>query len=165
MPNRYFLAKKWVVATAALFLISLSAQAFERREATIARVIDGDTAKLSSGEKIRFIGIDTPEYAPGKNIEEFYGKQAADYTRKHLSGKTVQLESDVDSLDKYNRRLVYIFLPDGTFFNERLVEEGYAEAKYYAPNGRYRERLNAAERKARAVKKGLWLLDKSKSRD
>lgn len=165
MLNRFLLAKKWVVATAALFLITLSAEAFERREATIARVIDGDTARLSSGEKIRFIGIDTPEYAPWDNFEEFYGKQASDYTRKHLTGKTVQLESDIEALDKFNRRLVYIFLPDGTFFNERLVDEGYAEAKYYAPNGRYRQRLNTAERKARAAKKGLWLLDKSKSRD
>jgi micrococcal nuclease len=165
VPKRFFRAECAAAAAAVFIFMSLSAAAFERREAVISRVVDGDTVKLSSGEKIRFIGVDTPEYEPWKNFEEPYGREASEYTKKNLTGKTVELESDVDAYDKYGRRLVYVFLEDGTLYNERLVDEGYAEAKYYAPNGRYRDRLNKAERKARAAKKGVWSLDKSKARD
>ena len=128
----------------------------KKRTAVVGRVIDGDTFVLLSGERVRLIGIDTPEYEPWKNRVDFYGLEASNYSRKLLSDKKVVLEFDVKDKDKYERTLAYVYLEDGEFVNRRLVEEGYARAKYYAPNGRYRVIFKEAEEKARLAKKGIW---------
>ena len=139
-----------------LFASSFVSGAAERREVTVGNVIDGDTFQLKSGEKIRLLGIDTPEYQPWNGRVDHYGKEASQFAKKLLSGQNVLLESDIDPKDKYGRTLAYVYLKDGTFVNKLLVENGYAEAKYYKPNELHRLELNAVERKARSEKKGLW---------
>ena len=119
-------------------------------------VTDGDTFRLTSGERIRLIGIDAPENEPWKNRVDFYGKEASDFTKKILTGKKVLLESDMEPTDKYGRSLAYVWLENGEFINQTLVEEGYAKAKNYPPNDRYRALLKAAEKKARLLHRGMW---------
>lgn len=119
-------------------------------------VIDGDTFQLASGEKVRLIGVDTPEYAPWKQRVGFYGKEAWEYARRLLTGQKVLLEEDVQPKDKYRRRLAYVYLENGVFVNQLLVREGFAKARYYAPNGRYRRVLALAQQSAQEAKKGLW---------
>jgi micrococcal nuclease len=133
------------------------------RTALVTRVVDGDTIRVNAGERIRLIGINTPEYEPWKPFIQPYGKEAAEYSRELLTGKKVRLEPDVEPKDKYGRTLAYVYLEDGTFVNELLVREGYARAIYYAPNGRHYTELKAAEKEAKAEHKGVWGLRKKTS--
>ena len=136
----------------------LFAKAFPKK-GLVTRVIDGDTVVLESGEHVRLLGINAPEYEPWKSYEEPYGKEAALYLRSKLSGKKVLLEKDQELLDRYGRTLAYLYLEDRTFINEDLVLGGYAKARYYAPNGKYFQKLKAAEKIARQEKRGLWRID------
>lgn len=130
--------------------------AYPQKEGVVGRVIDGDTFVLKTGEKIRLIGVDTPEYRPSQHIDKYYGKEASAYSKKLLLNQAVVLESDTKKIDKYDRFLAYVYLKNGKFVNLHLVEEGYAKARYYAPNGRYRKLFGEAEKKAKSLRKGLW---------
>lgn len=128
----------------------------------VNRVIDGDTMELSSGEKVRLIGINTPEtHHPTRGVECF-GKQAEAYTRQLLEGHQVRLEKDVSETDKYGRllRLVYL-VPESTnaaelFVNKYLVEEGFALVDTFPPDVKYKDVFLEAQRTAREQNKGLW---------
>ncbi len=120
--------------------------------AVIRRVIDGDTAELADGRKVRYIGIDTPEVSGKK---ECFGNQASEKNSELVEGKTVRLEKDVSETDRYGRLLRYVWLPEG-MVNELLVREGFANASSYPPDIKYQELLREAERTARETKKGLW---------
>ena len=87
---------------------------------------------------------------------EAYGKEASEYTKKMLTGKTVYLEKDAGDTDKYGRLLRYVYTEDGKMFNEVLVQEGYAQVMTIQPNVKYQERFVQAQRQAREGKKGLW---------
>ncbi len=139
------------------FFAYASAQALpgERTEAQVRRVIDGDTFELDSGERVRLIGVDTPEYQPWKGRTDVYGREAADFARTLLKGKRVTLESDIEERDKYDRRLAYVYV-DGEMVNRLLVGEGFAKVKRYPPNLRYQTSLRVAEKDARQAQKGLW---------
>ena len=119
-------------------------------------MIDGDTFDLETGERIRLIGINSPEYEPWKHYEEPYGKEAAQFTQQMLSGRSVTLEKDLEPKDKYGRTLAYVYLEDGQMINQILVERGYAKARYYKPNGRYYSILKEAEKEAKRKQKGMW---------
>jgi micrococcal nuclease len=136
---------------------------------SVRRVVDGDTLTLSNGEKVRLLGIDTPELhhseklvrdarRSGRDIATIQklGKRAADFTASLVEGKEVRLEFDVRKRDKYGRLLAYVYLKDGTFVNERIVEEGYAQVMTIPPNVRYASHFLALQMKARKEGKGLW---------
>lgn len=129
------------------------------RTATVTRVVDGDTAHVRFHGRdvtIRFIGVDTPEtVAPGQPIE-CYGPEASHFTSRELTGETVRLEFDVERIDPYGRTLAYIWMPNGSLFNEMLVRRGFATVATYPPDTRYVHRFEAAERTARASNRGLW---------
>ncbi|MEW6660864.1 MAG: thermonuclease family protein [Bacillota bacterium] len=129
---------------------------------TVTRVIDGDTfiVKMKDKEeRVRLIGVDTPETkAPGKE-QEPYGTEAEAFTRKLLQGKQVRLELDVQERDRYGRILAYAYLPEGTFINAKLVQEGYARVMTVPPNVRYADLFLQLEREARMARRGLWGLD------
>lgn len=127
-----------------------------RREGRVQWVIDGDTFQLYGGERVRLIGVNAPEYQPHKQKAEPFGRQASEFAIKLLAGKKVIIEEDAQPQDKYARTLAYIYLEDGTFVNQLMVERGLARARYYAPNGRHRLKLNAAEKSAKASGVGLW---------
>ena len=130
----------------------------QRVEATVTRVVDGDTihVALDGGDvTIRLIGIDTPEtVAPGQPIE-CYGPQSSRFTTSELSGRRIALEFDRQLIDPFDRTLAYVWLGD-ELFNETLVRQGFAEAKSYPPNTRYQAELDAAEGRARSAGSGIW---------
>ena len=121
----------------------------------VSRVIDGDTFELSDGQKVRYIGIDSPETKhPRKGIECF-GQAASDYHRQLVEGRTVKLVKDVSDRDRYGRLLRYVYLDD-QFLNEELVRNGYALSSSYPPDVAQQELLRQAEMEARLNKRGLW---------
>ncbi len=128
-------------------------------EATVVRVVDGDTAqmKLATGseEGVRFIGVDTPEsVAPGQPVE-CYGKKASRFTTQLLEGEDVTLEFGAERRDIYDRLLAYVYL-DGRSVNAELVRLGYARTLEIAPNVDYAERFARLEQDAANAGRGLW---------
>jgi micrococcal nuclease len=123
--------------------------------ATVSRVIDGDTIELEGGERVRYLGIDTPETVhPDKSVE-CYGPEAAVRNRALVEGKAVELLSDGPDRDAYGRLLRYVFV-DGIFVNGDLVWGGYAFARSYGDPPRLYETLLQLQRAARESQRGLW---------
>jgi len=133
------------------------ANTIEPDQATVIKVIDGDTIDVRLDgkiESVRLIGVDTPETVhPFKPIEE-YGKEASNYTKSRLQGKNVRLEYDLSKRDKYGRILAYIYVDDA-HFNAELIEKGYAFAYLRFPF-KYREEFRLLELKAREAGVGMW---------
>lgn len=123
---------------------------------TVVRVVDGDTLVLDAGEKVRLIGINTPETVDPRRPVQWYGKEASERAKAMLQGRRVRLGFDVEKRDRYGRTLAYLWLEDGTFVNLRLVEEGYAFSYPYPPNVAHEAEFRAAERRARERGLGLW---------
>ncbi len=134
------------------------------RRAHVVRIVDGDTIVLTGidvgetdhrtgGHKARLIGIDTPEVYGGA---ECLGREASAFTRDVLDGAPVLVDLDVDAIDRYGRALVYVWQMDGTFFNGRIVAEGFALPMTVPPNVRYAELFVQLARDARQAKRGLW---------
>jgi endonuclease YncB( thermonuclease family) len=136
----------------------------------VRRVIDGDTIQLESGERVRLIGIDTPEMhesdklyrdsqrtrQDARTIQEL-GRRAYEFTKKLVEGKRVSLEFDVEKRDKYDRLLAYVYLKqDGTFVNARIIQEGYASLMTIPPNVRYAALFLKLYQEARKNQRGLW---------
>ncbi|MBI2856813.1 MAG: thermonuclease family protein [Chloroflexi bacterium] len=115
----------------------------------VERVVDGDTVVITGGAHLRYIGIDTPE-----RDMPFYGA-ATEANRRLVRGKAVRLEKDVSDRDRYGRLLRYVYVGD-VFVNLELVRQGWAEAKAYPPDIRHQAQLAAAEREARAARRGIW---------
>ena len=123
--------------------------------AVVDRVIDGDTIVLTSGVKIRYLLVDTPEITLGKN--DCWGQQAADFNRAHVEGKTVSLKYDEgECTDRYNRTLAYVSI-GGLELNTELVKQGFACTLYVAPGGQARkEEFLTYEAQAKTDRTGMW---------
>jgi len=135
----------------------------------VSRAVDGDTLKLGTGERVRLIGIDTPEMheseklyrdsrKSGQGVKEIQamGRRAYEFTKSLVEGKRVRLEFDVEKHDKYGRLLAYVYLQDGTFVNAEIVKQGYASLMTYPPNVKYADLFLNLYRQARENKRGLW---------
>lgn len=145
----------------------------DKRSYAVKKVIDGDTFEADINgktEKIRMIGIDTPEKfdsdkfnrdsertGSDKETIKKLGVLAGDFTSRLIGGKKVILQSDPksDDKDKYSRLLRYVYLEDGTFVNLKIIEEGYANA-YRKFNHSKQDEFIRAEKEARENKIGLW---------
>lgn len=125
-------------------------------EITVSKVIDGDTIELENGQKLRYIGIDTPETVDPRRPVGCFGLEASAKNKELVEGKKVRLEKDVSETDKYGRLLRYVYLGD-TFINEYLVKEGFAKTSSYPPDVKYQDKFRQAENYARENNKGLWL--------
>lgn len=130
------------------------ASKYSDRIVTVERVVDGDTVVVTNGEKIRLIGVDTPELT-GPVAERCYGQEAAALTTSLLLDKEVRLEFDIDLDDRYDRTLAYIWL-DEQLINTKLVEAGAARAIAYPPNTKWQQQFMDAEKVARETKMGIW---------
>ncbi len=121
---------------------------------TVSRVIDGDTVELGSGERVRYLMIDTPECTGVK--DDCYGQEAKDYNAALVLDRQVEISYDVECTDVYDRLLAYVEV-DGVEVNARMVEFGYACVLYIPPNGEDRriEYMNL-EAEARSAGRGLW---------
>jgi len=121
-------------------------------EDRVLRVIDGDTIELINGEKVRYIGIDSPERESGG---ECYYLQAKKKNENLVLGKTVRLVKDVSERDRYGRLLRYVYM-DSIFVNEFMVKEGFAQASTYPPDVKFQTLFSGAEKYARENNLGLW---------
>lgn len=119
----------------------------------VSRVIDGDTIELASGERVRYIGVNTPEITKGKN--ECFGREAFQKNQELVAGQSVRLEKDVSETDQYGRWLRYVWVND-VMINEYLVASGYAQVATYPPDVKYQSVFLAAQQTARENKQGLW---------
>lgn len=121
----------------------------------VKEVYDGDTVLLSTGQSVRYLGIDTTEIG-----EEFHGK-ASELNRSLVMGKKIRLVYDKETVDKYKRLLAYVFVTvDGKeiFVNKRMIEEGYAVIYKGKPSNRYYKELLLAQQTAINNNKGFWPL-------
>jgi micrococcal nuclease len=123
-----------------------------------SRVIDGDTIVVEikgKKEKVRLIGVDTPETVHPNKPVEYFGKEASDFTRRMVEGKRVELEYDWQKRDKYGRLLTYVYTEDGTFLNAEIIIQGYGFA-YTSYPFKYLDNFRQYEREARENNRGLW---------
>jgi micrococcal nuclease len=140
------------------------------RHVVVERVVDGDTLVVRDGERavrVRLIGIDTPELHPSAKLDaqvrrgwdarviRRLGRRATERTRRLVEGRTVRLELDVETHDRYGRLLAYVHVGDASVA-ETLLREGWATTLTIPPNVRYVERFRRLEAEARAARRGLW---------
>ncbi len=129
-------------------------------ESQVKRVIDGDTIELTTGERVRYLGIDTPEVRVriGKEWVESpepFALEASDSNKQWVAGRNVRLEYDVRKQDKYGRLLAYVYVAD-TMVNEALLKDGLATVLIVPPNVRYADKFRELADQARRERKGLW---------
>lgn len=128
---------------------------------SVVKVVDGDTIDVSINgkvERLRLIGINTPETVDPRKPVECFGVEASNKAKSLLTGKKVSLESDSSQgeLDKYNRLLRYVFLEDGTNFNLLMIKQGYAYEYTYGVPYKYQSEFKKAQRDAMNERVGLW---------
>lgn len=176
--------KRWTrhiqaAAIAAVLLISPDGQVVSAPDENIAepnrdffyvkRVIDGDTLELSNFQKVRLIGVDTPEVHRSDKLErdarrsrkdiltiQALGQRSSNFTKALCAGKRVRLEYDAERRDKYNRILAYVYLEDGTFVNAKILEEGYGQIMTIPPNVKHARLFLKLQNEAREGRRGLW---------
>ena len=132
-------------------------------------VSDGDTLVLSDGQKVRLIGVDTPEmedearnrrnasrnHLSSKTVHDFAAK-AKEFLRAQAEGHAVRLEYDWQRQDKYGRTLAYVYLePENVLLNAEILRQGYGFAYLYFPF-KYSEQFGAYAQEARRERRGLW---------
>ena len=123
--------------------------------------VDGDTAKFVTDEGIktvRFLAIDTPETVHPTIEEEPFGKEASTFTCTELTNANtiiLELDSDSDKYDKYDRLLVWVFVDD-ILLQDRLIDKGYAKTAYLYGDYKYTDLLLQSEEEAKAEQRGIW---------
>jgi len=129
--------------------------------ATVKEVVDGDTIEIAIGgktERVRLIGINTPETKhPTKGVECF-GPEASAYTEQLLpEGTALRVERDVEARDKYGRLLLYVYIANSNVFvNLDLVMNGYARPMVFEPNTAHMADFSQAATQAELRNVGLW---------
>lgn len=123
--------------------------------AKVIRVVDGDTIEVEKYGKVRYIGIDTPETVKPSTPVQPFGPEASAENKKLVAGKTVFLEFDVQTKDKYGRTLAYVWAGN-TFVNAYLVEAGLARVATFPPNVKYVELFARLQKEAREAGRGMW---------
>jgi micrococcal nuclease len=163
-------------ALAILSSIAISSAAWAvpaPKTAPLVYVVDGDTIAVRVDrqiEKVRLIGIDTPEsrinnraklqaVKSNRDVQTIIelGRQASKTMKEiALPGTEIRLEFDVRERDKYGRLLAYAYLPSGTMINEEMLNRGYAQLLTMPPNVKHVERFKAALKESQKDGRGLW---------
>lgn len=121
-------------------------------------VDDGDTIVVTGGERVRYLGINTPEVEHKDNPAEPFADEARAFNKKLVQGRWVNLELAEQQRDHYGRLLASVFLADGTFVNGELVRRGYAHLLRKQRKLPYWKRLLELQRQALKEKRGIWSL-------
>jgi micrococcal nuclease len=128
--------------------------------AVVDHVVDGDTIDVvvdGRRERVRLIGINTPETKDPRRSVECYGPEAAALTTLLLpEGTAVRLERDAEARDDYGRLLAYVRRRDGLFVNLELARQGAAVVLSIRPNTTYADPIAGAVDEARRARRGLW---------
>ena len=128
----------------------------------ISKIVDGDTAWLEDGRKIRYLNIDTPELPRPDQPEECLAQEAYQFNKQLLDDKQVYITYDKEHQDRYGRDLVFIFLDEKyadnieNSINAKIIEQGYGTVLVINPNDTYDTEFYALEREARTAKRGIW---------
>ncbi len=131
--------------------------AFDERETHfVQRVVDGDTFRLKSGQRVRLLGINTPELARDGRPAEPLAEEATIWLRNQIEGREIQLTFDKEREDDYGRILAYVWT-DNRLINEELIREGFTKARTdYAFSSTMKRRFREVEKEARTANKGIW---------
>ncbi|MDO8466588.1 MAG: thermonuclease family protein [bacterium] len=121
----------------------------------VTRVIDGDTIEIEGGQRVRYIGIDTPETVDPRKPVQCFGKEASVRNKELVEGKRIRLEKDITDTDRYGRLLRYVYVGDD-FINLKLVSGGFASSYTYPPDVKHQSQFIEAQRVARDNNLGLW---------
>ena len=149
--NRLFIFAVCQISLMIMAAISVAAEL-----QMVRHVSDGDTIILQNGQSIRYIGINAPEIAHEDRPAQPYGPDAQKLNQEKVLAKQVRLEWDAEKTDQYGRKLAYVFLADGTFMNQAMVEAGLAYFMPTPPNTHYNELLLKAQRQAMQARRGVW---------
>jgi endonuclease YncB( thermonuclease family) len=122
----------------------------------VEKIYDGDTILLNNGQKVRLLGINTPEVAGRHKNAEQGGEEAKAWLQQRLQRKKVRLEADVEKHDRYQRILAHVFTEDKQHVNLELVRQGLATVNIYPPNLKYIEALLMAQHLAEQEQLGIW---------
>lgn len=126
----------------------------------VTRVIDGDTIEVlidGISERVRLVGVDTPETVDPRKPVQCFGKEASDFTKSLLENKYVRLEADSsqDNRDKYGRLLRYVYQGD-TLINKEIILGGYGHEYTYLIPYQYQKDFKDAQKQAQVSQIGLW---------
>lgn len=143
-----------------LLMIACLAVAFgcNRNGRYVTRVVDGDTIVLDGNEKVRLIGVDTPESVDPRKPVQRFALEASAFTKSIALGQRVRLEYDTNHRDRYGRTLAYVYLSDGRMLNREIIREGYGFAYVKYPF-MYMDEFRELEKDARENHRGLWADD------
>lgn len=127
----------------------------------VTKVIDGDTFHIDfngTDEKVRLIGINTPETVDERTSVQCFGKEASTRMKELIEGQIVRLEFDEAEgmRDIYNRLLAYVYLEDGQMINRKMIAEGYAYEYTYMTAYKYQKEFRQIQNLARSSLRGLW---------
>ena len=150
--------RPWQLSLLLLALFLAPAAPAEAIEGTVVRVVDGDTIHVKLWErveKVRYIGVNTPETHHPTRGEEPGGREAAEMNRRLVAGQRVRLELDVRARDRHGRLLAYVWVGD-LMVNAELVRLGYAQVMTVPPNVKHQELFVKLQREARDAGRGLW---------
>ena len=127
-------------------------------DVVVRKIVDGDTVDVSGGERVRLIGIDTPETKALDRPVGCFGKEASRFMAELLPlGTEVRLVGDTEQRDRFGRLLAYVYrLADGLFVNAELLRRGYAQLLTIPPNIAHTDDFTAIARQAREGSQGLW---------
>jgi len=134
------------------------ATAPETVDVFVKRVVDGDTLLLENGDRVRLLGIDTPETKKPDTPVAPFGPEASEFTRQLVEGRTVTLVFDRERFDKYRRILAFVYV-DNICVNEEILRNGLSKAHLQYPyRSDMKTRFRAAEKEARERNLGIWSL-------
>ena len=147
----------WVMAPTAQQQLPATLQPGTYR---VVSIDDGDTIIVDmngTDEKVRFIGVDTPETKDPRKPIQCFGRAATEFTKNLIGNRPVRLEADPTNTnrDRYNRLLRYVYLPDGTLVNAEIIKQGYGFAYVNFPVQKMDE-FRSLQKEAREQNRGLW---------
>src|SRR3954462_1656687 len=155
-------AVPWAVFAAALAALLIGRSHDSQAgpmEGQVVRVVDGDPIKARRDggrtERVRYIGIDTPESVKPNTPVQCFAKKASHFNASLVSGRAVTLRTDAEERARYGRLLAYVS-PGGRFVNRELVARGYARTLTIPPNVAHADEFARLAHRAREAGVGLW---------